>query len=122
MKHQPGPFRGEGPTALGAGREDNFMFNEADVVYTPEDIRFTLKGDVLYAIVLDWPGEKCLIKTFEDNYRRKPLYKDEIKQITMLGDGKPLEWSWQEEGLLIKTPDIKPCEHAFVFKIERQYK
>jgi len=112
---------GEGPTELGPGEYGYSMFNESGVVYTSEDIRFTVKGDVLYAIVLDWPEGECLIRTFKGNYRYNPLYKDEIKQITMLGDGLPLEWSWVEEGLLIKTPETMPCEHAFVFKIERQY-
>ena len=116
---------GEGPTELGAGSRNDFMFNESDAVYTSEDIRFTVKGDVLYAIVLDWPAEECLIKTFADRSGRRfsqsPLYKNEIRQITMLGDGEPLDWSLQEEGLLIKTPDEKPCDHAYVFKIERQY-
>ena len=112
---------GEGPTALSKGQDEDYMFNEADVVYSPEDIRFTVKGDILYAIVLDWPGEKCLIRSFGDNYRNNPLYRDEIKSITMLGDSKPLNWSWEKDGMLIETPEEKPCENAYVFKIEREY-
>jgi len=48
------------------------------------------------------------------------IYKNEIQDITMLGDGQPLEWELTPIGLKIKTPPNKPCEHAFVFKIVRK--
>ena len=51
----------EGPTNL--GEASAIGFNESNVVYTPEDIRFTVSGDNLYAIFLDWPGEMALIST-----------------------------------------------------------
>lgn len=113
---------GEGPTALDEGERKDAMFNEADVIYTPEDIRFTVKDDIIYAICLDWPGKECTVKSLvSDSQSQLLIYKDEIREITMLGDGKPLEWSWEENGLHITTPEEKPCEHAFVFKIARQY-
>jgi len=41
----------------------------------------------------------------------------------MLGDGKELDWKLEKgEGLTIKTPDKKPCKHAFVFKIVRKHR
>jgi len=113
---------GEGPTSLEMGKRTAKQFNETDVVYISEDIRFTVKDNILYAIALDWPGEECLIRSFNDNYRRNPLYKNEIREITMLGDDKPLSWSLEEDGLLIRTPGEKPCDHAYVFKIIRQFK
>ena len=111
---------GEGPTHL----EKTGMFSEAALKYTPEDIRFTTKGDALYAIVLDWPGDEVVIKTFRQEAEweddRYYLYEDEIVSITMLGDGKELKWKLTDEGMFIKTPRKKPCEHAFVFKIVRK--
>jgi len=205
----PWIIAGEGPTNL--GRATELGFNEADTVYTKEDIRFTVKGDTIYATFLDWPGEKALITTLratgldadgdetsaesdeslslagktlttvidgvtytwvfkEDGkvrvsggwagagtdaeyeqdgtevfiwidtleleavYNGKTLefgederpgypgfYKEEIKRITMLGDGKELDWELTRSGLVIDTPDKKPCEYAFVFKIERYH-
>ena len=38
----------------------------------------------------------------------------------MLGVDEELEWTMTEDGLTIKTPDKKPCGHAFTFKIERK--
>lgn len=97
------------------------MFNEADIVYTSQDIRFTVKKDTLYAIALDWPGEETVIYSLAGHKGFNGLYRDEIKEISMLGDGKHLEWRLDKEALFIKTPEKKPCEHAFVFKIVRQY-
>jgi len=55
----------EGPTNLGSIERQGF--NESNVVYTPEDIRFTVKGDDLYATFLDWPGDRAIIKSLRDN-------------------------------------------------------
>jgi len=53
----------EGPTNLGSIERQGF--NESNVVYTTKDIRFTVNGDNLYAIFLDWPGEKAVITTIK---------------------------------------------------------
>ena len=64
-------------------------------------------------------------ETFEIREEEAPrypgFYPQEIKRITMLGDGRELDWEMTREGLVIETPDKKPCEHAFVIKIERYH-
>jgi len=201
----------EGPTNLGDASA--IGFNESNVVYTSKDIRFTVKGDSLYATFLAWPGEKAIIETLrgegeeddeddededeseaefvplagktftikdddaeytwvfkedgklrvsgglagegtdgqyeqegqevfievgglelegtydgenfeiaEEGPPRYPgFYPEEIKRITMLGDGRTLDWEMTREGLVIETPNRKPCKHAYVFKIERYH-
>jgi alpha-L-fucosidase len=113
---------GEGPTRLAAGGS----FNERnDLLYTGQDIRFTVKDNTLYAIALAWPGEGILIKSLAPKqdrwgrYRWAPVYSSQITSVTMLGDGKPLKWEMTNEGLSIETPKTKPCDHAFAFKIVR---
>jgi len=98
---------GEGPTKIKGG----YFIDRKDVVYTAKDIRFTTKGNNLYAIVLDWPGEKVLIHSLKD------LDPNQIVSITMLGAKGELAWRMTPEGLEIKTPKKKPCEYAFSFKI-----
>lgn len=49
------------------------------------------------------------------------FYKSEVKKISLLGDGQPLDWSLTRHGLVIKTPE-KKGDHAFVFKIERHHR
>ena len=126
----PWMVAGEGPTNL--GEASDLGFNEADVVYTKEDIRFTVKGNNLYATFLDWPGEKAIIRTIRgpvseegDDDEEGPtypgFYREEIKRISMLGDGKELAWELTEKGLIVEMPKKKPCEHAFVLKIERHH-
>ena len=87
-----------------------------EVFYTAEDIRFTTKGNALYAILLGWPGggKRITIKSLSK------LYKSEVNSVTMLGIDKELEWSLTKEGLKVKMPNEKPCEHAYVIKIQRE--
>ena len=51
---------------------------------------------------------------------RNGLYPSEIASVKMLGDGKPLRWKMNAEGMTIETPKTKPCAYAYVFKIERK--
>jgi alpha-L-fucosidase len=48
------------------------------------------------------------------------LYPSEIVSITMLGDDKELKWEMTKEGLSIETPQKKPCDYAYVFRIVRR--
>jgi len=117
----PWVVAGEGPTRL-TTRGD---FNEKnDMRYTGEDIRFTVKDNNLFATVLDWPGDKLLIKSLAPRVQSwtgwTGLYPSEIASVTMLGDGKELKWEVTKEGLSVEAPKTKPCDHAFVFKIARR--
>ena len=108
-------------------------FNEDERPYTSQDIRFTVKGDALYATALDWPGEELVMTTFRapkegtadvgvrhGNNPYYQLYDSEIVSVTMLGDDKPLKWKLEKQGLVVRMPETKPCEHAFVVKIVRK--
>jgi alpha-L-fucosidase len=101
---------GEGPTKIRTSGE----FNEKKVApFTPQDIRFTVKENNLYATCLGWPGGQVTIDTL------KCLYPAEIRSVRMLGVERNLIWSLSEAGLSIELPAERPCEHAYVFKIER---
>ena len=82
-----------------------------------ENVRFTSKGDnILYAISLDWPGEKLTIKSLKD------WDKSRIKSIHLLGVKEQLQWELSDEGLIINCPVQKPCDYAFAFKIKHKSK
>jgi alpha-L-fucosidase len=108
----------EGPSQL----DKTGSFNESnELKYTAQDVRFTAKPDALYAIVLDWPDEKAVIKSLAPKGRTwAGLYPSEIVSITMLGDGRELKWEMTKNGLAIETPKSKPCNYAFTFKIVRK--
>ncbi len=102
---------GEGPTKIEKG---GAFCERHEVQYTAEDIRFTVKDEALYAICLGWPRDEAIIKSL------KTLYKSEIGSVKMLGVDKELRWSLTDQGLRVKIPDGKPCEHAYAFKILRR--
>jgi alpha-L-fucosidase len=85
--------------------------------YKAEDIRFTTKGDTLYAIALNWPEDGVL------NVRS--LAKDsgvdgsgvEVGRVGLVGHDGDLDWQQTSEGLEVKMPATPPCEHAFALKI-----
>jgi len=67
-----------------------------------------------------YDGEE--FKIIEDEAPEYPgFYPQEIKRVSMLGDGKSLDWKVTRKGLIIETPDKKPCKHAYVIKIERYH-
>jgi alpha-L-fucosidase len=112
---------GEGPTQMEGGAYAEIAGGENKIQYTAEDIRFTVKDNILFAICLDWPSEEVTIHSLKRLEEELSIYwtDEDIKSIKMLGVDKELEWSFSDKGLTIKTPEKKPCEHAFVFKIQR---
>ena len=112
---------GEGPTTM----EKAGHFSEhKEVEYTPDDIRYTCRDNVLYATCLGWPDKNLTIPFNQDRSSSfttmKRLEAGEIASVKMLGVDQPLRWSMTREGLHIERPDEPPCEHAYVFKIIRK--
>ncbi len=109
---RPWKIDGEGPTK-GAGAKAYGALPD----YVPGDIRFTTKGDALYAIALAWPEDgKLLIKSLASN---APYDAGEIARIGLLGSEPNLQWSRNAEGVTIKLPQKRPCNFAYAFKINR---
>jgi len=103
---------GEGPTVM----KKAGPFNEDQTLaYTPEDFRFTVKGDTLYAICLNVPRKSVTIKSL---YQR--LYPSEIVSVSILGTEERPPWTFNPDGLTISVPSNLPLEHAVVFKIARK--
>ena len=77
-------------------------------VHKDGDVRFTRKGDTLYAIALEWP---------EDEFRLSSLAGIEGSKVEMLGLNDPVTWKQSGQGLLIQPPAKRPCRYAYTFKI-----
>ncbi len=108
---RPWKVFGEGPTRNAGG-----MFSERnEKPYTPLDIRFTTKGDVLYAIVLGWPeAAEVRISSLGSNLH---FYTGEIADVSLLGSDAEIEWSRETDALQVELPAARPCENAYVLKI-----
>jgi len=114
----PWVFYGEGPAYVkNTGHHGQGKNKGRDIpTYTSEDIRFTQKDGVLYAIVLDWPTDAIEIKSL--GYEGK-LYPNEIKSISLIGSDASIKWEHKAQSLKVQFPDKKPCDFAYVLKIER---
>lgn len=104
---------GEGPTRLKSGGQ----YAREKLLYKPEDIRFTTKANIVYAIQLGWPGAKheTLLKSFSGEWRQESL---KIKGVRMLGSDEKIAWSLREDGLAVTSPSSPPDKMAVVYKIE----
>ena len=108
---RPWKVYGEGPTKVVGGS----FKDTATSGYKAEDIRFTAKGDTLYAIALAWPEDgKLTIKSLAAG---SELTKREIKTVQMLGSKAPVKWTRTGEGLVVELPNHKPGDYPFALKI-----
>lgn len=83
--------------------------------YTAEDIRFTTKGETLYAFALAWPeGETLTIKTL---IRGRKEFPRAVSSVELLGNEGRLEFVHNESGLHIKLPKSRPNSLAYTFRI-----
>ena len=105
---------GEGaPDVQGSG---NFNENRTRP-YTAQDIRFTTKGDTLYAFALGWPSDgKLTIRTLAAG---SPQYPHNVGRVEMLGASGALGFLREAAGLVVTLPAKKPNEYAWALKIQR---
>jgi alpha-L-fucosidase len=106
---RPWKIFGEGPTTH--RRISDYQLP----TFTAGDIRFTQKGDVLYAIALGWPEEgRLAVKSLGSDL---PYYEKRMGKVELLGSGPDLKWSRNGDGLSIALPKQRPCDYAYAFKI-----
>lgn len=97
---------GEGPTSDGKGD-----FNDKIPAYTSKDIRFTTKGDTLYALVMALPSDgKTLITSL-------PAGKYVIGDVELVGTRKKLKFTQNHEGIEVRLPKTLPSKFAFALRI-----
>jgi alpha-L-fucosidase len=108
---RPWKIFGEGPTQVVGG-----SFNDTKRgTFTSQDIRFTTRGDTLYAVVLAWPDNgRVTIKSLADD---SALYLRAIEKVALLGNREPLRWTRGRDGLTVELPSQRPCDYAFTLEI-----
>jgi len=100
---------GEGPTKVAAG-----SFHDTDTEhYTPEDFRFTSKGDVLYAIGLAWPTNgEAVIHSLARTVGSEP-----VQSVALLGGGAKLPFEQRPDGLHVQLPGQAPAKYAYALRV-----
>ncbi len=96
-------------------KKKKLSYRFTQLKFDDTDIRFTVKGEVLFAIALGWPTDgKILIKSLAEN---SPHYSGRIRKVELLGAKAELKWMRTTQGLEIQVPDVPPCKYAFSFRI-----
>ncbi len=105
----------EGPTAV----EEGQFTDGKDKVFTGEDFRFTVKGENLYVICLNYPEDgKVLIKALgEQDASHLPKFHGIIDGVSVLGFDELPKWKRTEQGLAVETERVA-SENPVVIKVK----
>jgi alpha-L-fucosidase len=115
---RPWSVFGEGPVMEAAAAPMSGPgFNEGkNKPFTHADIRFTAKGDAVYAFIMGSPeGSKVSIKSMRSG---SPHLKKNISRVELVGRGNPLPFKQTADGLQVTLPaDMPALSYAFALKI-----
>ena len=114
---RPWKVFGEGPASEGAALSAQGFNEGKGKPFTAADVRFTTKGNALYAIVLGNLQQDLQIKSLGTAAK---LLNKPIDNITLLGSDEKVEWTQTAEALTIKTPAKSPNNIAIVYKMMPQ--
>jgi alpha-L-fucosidase len=106
---RPWQVYGEGTTEVVAG-----SFNDTKrQPFTGRDVRFTTKGDDLYAIALAWPGEALVVRSLGT---AAPAAR-RVAAVELVGSAARLTWSQTADGLRVEMPKVRTDDYAYVFRV-----
>lgn len=109
---RPWKVHGEGPTIVSTGHHSE----ASNLDHVAEDIRFTTKGEMLYAISLGWPEDGTFnVKSLADGNKYDSR---KIKSVDFISGRNKCKWDQTGEGLEISVKGEKPCEAAYAFRIK----
>jgi alpha-L-fucosidase len=109
---------GEGPALASAPELRAQGFNEGrGKPLTEEDVRYTTKGDTVYAIVMGPPTRP--LKLTQLGADAKHL-TGPVTKVELLGSTDVVQFTTGPDALTIQPPAIKSDGHTFVYKITTQ--
>ncbi|WP_419195329.1 alpha-L-fucosidase [Novipirellula herctigrandis] len=108
---RPWKVYGEGPTKVATGH----LSEDKNEKFTCDDIRFTKKGDTIYATILQAPEGKTLIGSLSASTHSE---LEGIQFVSLLGSDQIIDWTMTDHGLQIGNILDPPLQSAVVLKIE----
>jgi len=109
---RPWTTYGEGPSVSAPVQPGQFGGARDVRPYTARDVRYTRRGNVLYAILMDWPAEPPVLTSLAAG--KAP---GRVARVELLGHGRPLAFSQDPGGLRVTVPPAKVGTHAHTLKI-----
>lgn len=112
---RPWEIYGEGPSTVKENQKKGRFGGLSDsYIYQPADIRFTSKGNNLYAFCMAAPQDDIRMLSLGKNSR----YANKgIVSVTMLGSKEKLSWTQQSDALVITKPTSIPDWKVSGYKI-----
>jgi alpha-L-fucosidase len=113
------PWRvyGEGPSTEGTPEAGRFGGARDVRAYTTKDVRFTTRGDTLYAYLLAKPSDPRV--TIASLGSASPhVGGRKVQDVSLLGAGGKLPWTQDASGLSVQLPDTTPGDHTVALQIK----
>jgi alpha-L-fucosidase len=112
---RPWKIYGEGPSTEKQQQKGQFGGLKDVRPYDPTDIRFTTKGDTLYAFCMGHPENDIRIASLGNDSK---ISAGKVASVEMLGGNEKLNWSQNSDALVISKPAKYPEWTVVGFKIE----
>jgi len=110
---RPWKIYGEGPSTHSEKPGGGFNENKRQPL-TVDDVRFTTKGDRLYAFVMGWPEKEAVVQALGTASPQSP---GKIGNVELLGHQGRLTWTQEATGLRVELPAEKPSDYAVTLKV-----
>jgi alpha-L-fucosidase len=105
---------GEGAPVQSADQSAKAFNEESRRAFDASDVRFTTKGDVLYAFVMGQPEFRAVIRSLATD---TALQVGRITSVELVGREGKLAFTQDASGLSISVPAGLPTKHAVAFRI-----
>jgi alpha-L-fucosidase len=114
---RPWQVYGEGPSTEGALEAGRFGGARDVRAYTAKDVRFTTRGDTLYAYLLAKPSDpRVTISSLATSSPHTAGRK--VQDVSLLGADGKLQWTQDASGLTVQLPDATPGAHTVALQIK----
>jgi alpha-L-fucosidase len=113
---RPWKVYGEGPSITEAQEKGQFHGIKDVRNYKQGDLRFTAKGKTIYTFCMEKPESDIHISSLG----LKAVTGQKIKSITLLGSSEKLNWSQNNEEVLVQKPSQLPGYNTVAFAIKLQ--
>lgn len=110
FESRPWHSYGEGPTQVSSA----WMGESGGVRWTAQDIRFTTRAGILYALAMEWPEDGRVVI---EALGRRALNGKTVERVELLGGTDPATFVQSDDALTITLPGGRPVEFAPGFRV-----